>query len=48
MMVRKELGYCPQDPLEFAFVSSVIALGYEKEEKTNTEGRLKNLINKSK
>jgi len=48
-MVRKELGgYCPKDPLEFAFVSTVIALNYEKEEKTNTEGRLQNLIRRSK
>jgi hypothetical protein len=49
MMVRKELGgYCPKDPLEFAFMSTVISLNYEKEGKTNTEGRLKKLIKKSK
>ena len=49
MIVRKELGgYCPEDPLKFAFISSMIALNYEKEEKTNTEGRLQNLINRSK
>lgn len=48
-MVRKELGgYCPKDPLEFAFVSTAIALNFEKEEKVNTENRLKNLIRKSK
>ena len=49
MMVRKELGgYCPKDPLEFAFVSTAIALNFEKEEKVNAENRLKNLINRSK
>ncbi|BDI54936.1 MAG: hypothetical protein [Asgard archaea virus VerdaV3] len=49
MIVRKELGgYCPEDPLEFAFVSTVISLNYEKEGKINTENRLQNLINKSK
>lgn len=49
MMIRKELGgYCPKDPLEFAFISSVISLNYEKEEKINTENRLKNLISRSK
>ncbi len=49
MMVRKELGgYCPEDPLEFAFVSTVIALRNERGESNNTESRLQNLINKSK
>ena len=48
-MVRKELGgYCPEDPLEFAFVSAVISFAYEKGDKSSTENRLKNLINKSK
>lgn len=48
-MVRKELGgYCPEDELEFAFVSAVISLNYEKEGKVNTESRLKNLISRSK
>ena len=48
-MVRKELGgYCPEDPLEFAFISTVIALGNEKQYKTNRESRLRNLIQRSK
>jgi hypothetical protein len=48
-MVRRELGgYCPKNPLEFAFVSTVISLNFEKEEKINTENRLQNLINRSK
>jgi len=49
MMIRKELGgYCPEDPLEFAFMSTIISLSYENEGKNNTEVRLQNLINKSK
>jgi len=49
MMVRKELGgYCPKDTLEFAFISTVIAFKNDREEGSNTENRLQNLINKSK
>jgi len=49
MMIRKELGgYCPEDPLEFAFMSTIISLNYEKEEGFNTENRLQNLISRSK
>ena len=49
MMVRTELGgYCPRDPLEFAFISTVIALKNVKEDKSNTLNRLQNVIQKSK
>ena len=49
MMVRKELGgYCPEDPLEFTFISTVLSLRSETQQGSNTENRLQNLINKSK
>ena len=49
MMIRKELGgYCPEEPLEFAFISTVISLNYEKEGNINTQNRLQDLINRSK
>ena len=49
MMVRKELGgYCPEDPLEFAFISTFLSLSNEKKEKGDNMSRLQNLINKSK
>ena len=49
MMVRRELGgYCPTDPLEFAFISTVIILSNKKQDKNNTQSRLQNLINRSR
>lgn len=49
MMVRKELGgYCPTDPMEFAFKSTVIACKNIGQDKSNEYNRLQNLINKSK
>ena len=49
MMVRKELGgYCPKNPLKFAFISTVISLRSVKQQGTNTGNRLQNLINRSK
>ncbi len=49
MMVRKELGgYRPEDPMEFAFISTVIAFQNERNKGSDTESRLQNLINKSK
>jgi len=48
-MIRKELGgYCPEDPLEFAFISTIISLKGKTKNKGNTQNRLQNLINKSK
>jgi len=48
-MVRKELGgYCPEDSLEFAFISTVIAFQNIKEDKSNERNRLNNLIQRSK
>ena len=47
-MIRKELGgYCPKDPLKFAFISTIIELSSNKYE-NNNENRLRNLINRSK
>jgi len=49
MMVREKLGgYCPEDPNEFAFMSTVIAFRSMNEVKQNTNNRLQNLINKSR
>ncbi|KKM06425.1 hypothetical protein LCGC14_1744100 [marine sediment metagenome] len=49
MMVRKELGgYCPEDPLEFAFISTILSLSKERKGKADDMSRLQNLINKSK
>ncbi|KKL17964.1 hypothetical protein LCGC14_2480240, partial [marine sediment metagenome] len=49
MMIRKELGgYCPKDPLKFAFISTIIGLASNKYYNNNTENRLKSLINRSK
>lgn len=49
MMVRKELGgYLPKDPLEFAFISTVITSRNMIQYKNNTESRLQNLINRSR
>lgn len=49
MMVRKELGgYCPEDPMEFAFMSAVIASKHIKNKKSSVYSRLQNLINRSK
>lgn len=49
MMVRRELGgYCPKDPMEFAFMSSVIAASNTESEKENINLRLQNLIRRSK
>ncbi len=48
-MVRKELGgYLPKDPLKFAFMSAVITSRNIISQGSNTESRLKNLINRSK
>lgn len=48
-MVRGELGgYCPEDPLEFAFISTVIAMRNVNQERTNKYSRLQNLINRSR
>ena len=48
-MVRGELGgYCPEDPLEFAFISTVIACKNINNDKNNDYNRIQNLINKSK
>jgi len=48
-MVRMELGgYCPKDPLEFAFISTVIAFRNINKGKINKYNELQNLINKSR
>ena len=51
-MVRKELGYLPDDPLEMAFVSSVLSKSSETSqgnvEGMNKENKLKGLISKNK
>ncbi|KKM91308.1 hypothetical protein LCGC14_1229840 [marine sediment metagenome] len=48
-MVRKETGgYCPTDPLEFAFISTVILYRDEHMVRDNTKNRLQNVINRNK
>ncbi len=48
MIIRKELGgYCPKNPLKFAFISTIIGLSSNKYN-NNNENRLRNLINRSK
>lgn len=52
MLVRKELGYLPSDPLEMAFVSTILLENNNKIRqkgiKDNSNNKLRGLINKNK